>query len=373
MVHHDLWDYDGASPVVLFDAEIDGEERLGLAAPGKTGWVYILDRVTGEPLLGIEERPVPQEPRQATSPTQPYPIGDAFVPQHLDVAPEGMPLVNGGRIFTPHWDEPHAVKPGTLGGANWPPPSYDPETQMLYVCASDLASYKIVDQAVDETPRPGVGRNGGVSRYVPGPPPLGVFAAVDLRTNRVVWDQHWSDTCYSGSVATGGGLVFVGRNDGRFTALDSADGSLLWAFQTGAGVNAPASVFQYQDRQYVVVFSAGNLYARSARGDSVWLFSLEGTLDAVEVPSMSNAANAGTVADVARSADVVSGRQVCVYCHGELGEGGHSGMPLTKATDTKDIRRVVIDGRNQMPAFGLILSPAQVQDVTAYVVGELPH
>ena len=115
MVHHDLWDYDGASPVVLFDAEIDGEERLGLAAPGKTGWVYILDRVTGEPLLGIEERPVPQEPRQATSPTQPYPIGDAFVPQHLDVAPEGMPLVNGGRIFTPHWDEPHAVKPGTLG------------------------------------------------------------------------------------------------------------------------------------------------------------------------------------------------------------------------------------------------------------------
>src|SRR5690606_33369377 len=73
-VHHDIWDYDAPNPVILFDAEYNGVMRKGLAQAGKTGWVYILDRQTGEPLIGIEERPVMQEPRQATAATQPFPI-----------------------------------------------------------------------------------------------------------------------------------------------------------------------------------------------------------------------------------------------------------------------------------------------------------
>ena len=88
-VHHDLWDYDAPNPVVLFDVRIGGTVRKGLAQVGKTGWAYILDRETGQPLIGIEERPVPQEPRQATAATQPYPHGDAIVPQQVDIAPEG--------------------------------------------------------------------------------------------------------------------------------------------------------------------------------------------------------------------------------------------------------------------------------------------
>lgn len=79
-VHHDLWDYDAASPVVLFDTVIDGQPRKGIAEAGRTGWVYILDRTNGQPLIGIEERPVPQEPRQKTAKTQPFPVGDATVP-----------------------------------------------------------------------------------------------------------------------------------------------------------------------------------------------------------------------------------------------------------------------------------------------------
>src|SRR5437762_13557541 len=80
-VHHDIWDYDAASSVVLFDTVIDGQPRKGIAEAGKTGWVYILDRTNGKPLIGIDERPVVQEPRQKTAKTQPYPIGDAVVPQ----------------------------------------------------------------------------------------------------------------------------------------------------------------------------------------------------------------------------------------------------------------------------------------------------
>ena len=72
-VHHDIWDYDAASPVVLFDTVINGEPRKGIAEAGRTGWVYILDRTNGKPLIGIEEKPVPQEPRQKTATTQPYP------------------------------------------------------------------------------------------------------------------------------------------------------------------------------------------------------------------------------------------------------------------------------------------------------------
>ena len=128
-IHHDLWDYDGPSPVVLFDVTINGRVRKAAAEPNKAGWVYILDRTNGKPLIGIDEMPVPQEPRQATSKTQPIPRGDAFVPQSVDIAPEDFPLVNQGRIFTPFWKDAIVAKPGARGGANWPPSSYDPTSE----------------------------------------------------------------------------------------------------------------------------------------------------------------------------------------------------------------------------------------------------
>ena len=109
----------------------------------------------------------------------------------------------------------------------------------------------------------------------------GIFAVLDMRTNKLVWQQHWPERCYSGSVVTAGGLVFVGRGDGRFTALDSKTGDLLWQFQTGAGVNAPATVFEHRGQQDVVVYSGGSLFATAPRGDSLWLFSLSGQLGPV--------------------------------------------------------------------------------------------
>jgi quinohemoprotein ethanol dehydrogenase len=276
-VHHDIWDFDGPSPVVLFDLEYDGRMRRGLAQPSKTGWVYILDRTDGTPLVGIDEKPVPQDSRQATAATQPYPRGDSFAPQHLDIAPEGYPLVNGGRIFTPFWTDYVIAKPGILGGANWPPSAYDPASGYLYVCASDAASSYIAAEVGTERPAAGEYYVGGAFGTNP-LPAHGTFTAMDMRTNTIVWQQHWADMCYSGAAVTAGGLVFVGRNDGRLTALDSSDGKKLWEFQTGAGMNAPVSVFAHAGKQYLAAFSAGNLFAGSAKGDSVWLFALDGTL-----------------------------------------------------------------------------------------------
>jgi alcohol dehydrogenase (cytochrome c) len=276
-VHHDLWDYDAPNPVVLFDATYDGKPRKGIAEVGKTGFVYILDRETGKPLVGIEERAVPQEPRQATAATQPYPIGEAVVPHEIDIVPEGFELVNNGRIFTPFWDKPVIVKPLGTGGANWPPSSYDPETNLFYVCANDgAAAYSTREGGVEwEMPKPGTRYFGG--EYTrSGAQRRGIFAAVDVRTNRLAWRQQWADMCYAGSIVTRGGLVFIGRTDGRLTALDKANGKLLWEFETDAGVHAPVTTFERNGKQYVVALSAGSFFPGTKRGDSVWLFSLSG-------------------------------------------------------------------------------------------------
>jgi alcohol dehydrogenase (cytochrome c) len=368
-VHHDLWDYDGPSPVVLFDIEIDGRLRKGLAQPSKTGWVYILDRTNGEPLVGIEERAVPQEPRQATAPTQPHPVGDSFVPQHIDIAPEGYKLVNGGRIFTPFWTAQDVIaKPAISGGANWPPSSYDPQAGYLYVCATDRIGVFRAEEISDARPAEGeryaAGIFGGTTM-----PSMGVFAAMDMRTNKVVWRQQWTDTCYSGSTATAGGLVFVGRNDGRLLALDATTGAQLWQFQTGAGMNAPVSVFEHEGTQYVAAYSAGNLFAGSAKGDSVWLFSLEGTLDAIAPagPVMSFSALNESAADIAKGSTVY--RAACLHCHGENGTGGEGGGgPVGGAVTLGALAQVVSEGRGDMPAFGTTLTPEQIRDVSTYVL-----
>ena len=286
-IHHDLWDYDGPNPVMLFDVKVDGRIRKAAAEANKDGWVYILDRTNGKPLIGIDERPVPQEARQFTSPTQPIPRGDAFVPQSIDVAPEGYTLVNQGRTFTPFWGEGIVLKPSPRGGANWPPSSYDPATDFYYVCATDAASLFKGGEDDQKLPQEGQGYLGSAF----GGMPLGsngIFAALDMKTNRLVWQQRWKDSCYSGSVTTAGGLVFVGRNDGRMTALNSSNGQRLWEFQTGAGVNAPPSVFEYEGDEYVAVYSGGSLFASAPRGDSVFLFSLRGALTPVsEISSKS--------------------------------------------------------------------------------------
>ncbi|MEJ0100029.1 MAG: PQQ-binding-like beta-propeller repeat protein [Pseudomonadota bacterium] len=134
-IHHDIWDYGGSNPVVLFDVMVNGQLRKGLSHAPKSAYVYILDRVTGKPLVGIEERPVPQLEIQKTAKTQPIPIGDDVVPHVMESAPEGFVLVNQGRTFTPFDKDPVPYK--QLAGINFPPMSYDVENHLLYICAND--------------------------------------------------------------------------------------------------------------------------------------------------------------------------------------------------------------------------------------------
>jgi alcohol dehydrogenase (cytochrome c) len=391
-VHHDIWDYDSPNPVILFDAMIGGRERHGLVEVSKTGWANNLDRETGKPHIGIEERPVPQEPRQATSPTQPYPIGDAIVPQQIDIVPEGAPLIPGtgeipnhGRIFTPYWTNEIMVKPSTSGGANWPPSSYDPTTHLLYVCASDKISTFVVGKHL-EKPGPNKIYMGGHFGEAEAND-QGIFAALDVTTNRLVWRQQWREPCYSGSIVTAGGLLFVGRSDGRLMALDSRNGARLWQFQTDAGVNTTATTFEYQGKQYVAVQAGGGVFAKGKRGDGIWLFSLDGKIPSLTPESGGSGGGAMAAAFgrrakppaapvVTRAANVGNGKQIyraaCLPCHGDTGRGGvGGGPPLVNGLTRETILNVASAGRHNMPSFSSSYSADELNDVATYIVNDL--
>jgi quinohemoprotein ethanol dehydrogenase len=369
-VHHDIWDYDSPNPVVLFDAPYNGRVRKGIAQISKTAWVYILDRETGKPLLEIEERPVPQEPRQKTAATQPYVDGDPIVPQFVDVVPEGWTLVNNGKIFTPFWEKAVLYKPQMA--VNWPPSSYDPQTNQFYVCAIDNLAVSAADPRPFKAPdHRGMWLAMGPMPF-PNAPRLGAFGAYDLKTNRLVWKQTWAQGCMSGSINTAGGLVFVGQSDGRFTALDKTNGEALWNFTTDAGVNATPSTFQHKGRQYIAVMSAGTLFGGGKKGDSLWLFSLAGKIESF--PSAGIAALSPRQPMPAGEPDVAAGKELyrryCVACHGDTGLGGHGGgASLANASrDMNTIFETAMNGKNQnMPPFRGALKAEELRDIAGYI------
>ncbi len=273
-VHHDIWDYDAASPVVLFDTVINGQPRKGIAEAGRTGWVYILDRTNGKPLIGIEERPVPQDPRQKTAKTQPYPIGDATVPQCAELLPG---YTKAGCIFDPFWEEPVLLQPSGIGGTNWSPMPYSPDTGFFYVPGTVRTS------AFARYLNPyllGLRYTGGTQAAPIGSPMWGTFTAIEGTTNKIAW-QH--KTPYrigggGGATVTAGGLVFRGEPDGNFLAIDAKTGKELWRFQTGFGADAPPVVYEVDGEQFVAIATGGNSLSGSPFGDAVWAFSLKGQL-----------------------------------------------------------------------------------------------
>jgi alcohol dehydrogenase (cytochrome c) len=306
-VHHDIWDYDVTNPPVLFNAVVKGKMQPGLAVASKTGWVYILNRATGKPLIGIVEKKVPTVPGNPAgfqlSTTQPYPIGQAFVHQCSTranwptAAPDGKPF-HVGCIFQPYFTSTagsyDASDPSDTGGVDWAPSSYDPQTKYEYLCATDGAGASIGAIPTAEQKLVQGGMYEGVN-FGPDSPVLanyGRVVAMNVTTNTIAWDDRWPQPCYSGTMSTATGLVFVGQSSvlgkpasktsaaelpskGVEDALDASTGKLLWSSQTlDAGANAPASTYNVNGRQYVVVLVGGNSLAGSKPGDSVYAFAL---------------------------------------------------------------------------------------------------
>jgi len=288
-VHHDLWDMDLTSPTILWDTMMKGRLRHGISAPSKTGWVYILDRTNGKPLLGIPEKKVPQEHSQFTSPTQPHPVGDAFADQcahKVDYtrangkplkAPDGKPY-KIGCIFSPYNSKQFvAYAPGTEGGVDWQPSSYNPKTHYQYLCGYNGSS------AVEAFPKGqlppwvagqsffgvnfgyGVATGFGVAKDPDqGGTRGGYLTAIDVTTNKIAWTVRMRalGDCYDGTMTTAGGLVFVGHDNTTnptYSAYDARTGKNLWNYRTNTrvGISASGITYEANGKQYVAVLQGG--------------------------------------------------------------------------------------------------------------------
>ncbi|WP_433170465.1 PQQ-binding-like beta-propeller repeat protein [Actinoallomurus sp. CA-150999] len=279
-VHHDIWDYDNVMAPVLLDLKIRGRKRKVVVYGSKVCMYYILDRATGEPVHGMEERPVPQEPRQKTWPTQPFPGGEPFVHQapsfHDTTRP--VPYYPSGGIFTPFWDDATILYPGAGGGADWAHISFSPHTGHLYV------GYGLINSSYSNT-------NGGrVNTARPyGEYFSGGIVAVDPHTNKPVWRKEgdWSLAHGNGILTTAGRVMFQGGPDGVLVAMDDTDGRVLWRWQTGAGVHTSPISYELDGEQYIAVFAGGNglPYPDIPKGDHLWAFKLGGRVPQAAAPT----------------------------------------------------------------------------------------
>jgi alcohol dehydrogenase (cytochrome c) len=410
-VHHDIWDYDSPNPTILYDAVVKGKVVHGIAQAPKTGWLYMLDRKTGKPIFPINETPVTQSQSQRTAKTQPIPTVGEFAKHDLTDADfekvkaaaetlggkELAAALEKGKTFDPGVDHPVALLPGSSGGANWPASSYNQKLQMFYICSQNSPNGFMQSEWPGH--KPGQFYIGSllVSTGFHG---QGNLTAIDAQTGEIAWQVTWADSCYSGSITTAGNLVFTGQNSGEFQAYDARNGSRLWSFQTGAGVNTTATTFTQDGKQYIALTPGGNSLVGSPRGTDVWLFALDGTIGPAKAPGTGAGAiaHAGeataeksdqtdentvqpdpdTSADAATAdvkGDATAGKQVfadnCSTCHGADGMGGNGGPDLSKAAGAGDLAattKQITKGGGGMPAFQDQLNAQQIADVAAFVV-----
>ncbi|MFO1502355.1 MAG: PQQ-binding-like beta-propeller repeat protein [Steroidobacteraceae bacterium] len=397
LVHHDIWDYDAPSPTVLFDATLNGKPVKGIGEAAKTGWLYLLDRTNGKPIYPIVETPVPQDANQKTSATQPIPSLPHFAthmptPEEADRVKQVVGVekaIVSKDIFTPFWKDLVVVAPGPAGGTNWPPSSYDPNNNLFFVCGQDSVAGLTSETQERPQPAPGgvvsidTGSTGAIGN---GFHSAGYFVAFNIVTGKVAWTKRYPTSCYSGSVVTAGNLVFVGTNSGELHAYEATTGKDLWKFQTGAGANSVATVFQHKGKQFVAFYAGGNALAATAHGDNFWLFSLDGKLGEVAAGKGGHAIlHAGEKPQAPAPVTKLVGNpatgkgifaQNCSVCHGAQGTGGNGGPNLTTIPSAKVSATVlnhVTNGGKTMPPFRYELTSQNIADVSSYVIKDITH
>ena len=204
-IHHDIWEGDLGTPFVLFDAKKDGKTIPSIAVMRTDGILFELDRATGTPVFPIEERPVPQNARLKTSPTQPYPVGaDQIGPPctPTELIPAGFKPIC---YFDPiDYDMPNAMI--MLNKTRSAPMSYDPQTGMFYATAHISPFWISRAQDPDVFVPPG---------NAPGMKSYGLITAIDAKTEKIVWQNKvpYRIENGSGATTTAGNLMFFNRND----------------------------------------------------------------------------------------------------------------------------------------------------------------
>jgi len=331
VVHHDIWDADMTGAPALIDVKQGGKTIPAVAAINKIGLLFLLDRVTGKPIYGVEERPVPasEVPLEKAAKTQPFPVKPpplsrmtmkaadiATVTPELEAACkkliEGVQM--GGPYLPPAYNRLRVQFPGNHGGVNWYGTSFNPQLGYLFINTNELGQLSGVRDHDPKSGRaagdgqgnrvdpegPYEGFPGGGRFSVPGSdsqqlpcqqPPWGQLTAVNVNTGEFVWrvplgvtdsfpadKQRTGRPGNGGTIATAGGLVFVAAtDDGRFRAFDAKNGKELWTFKLGGAAEATPMTYQGKDgKQYVVIASTGGgFFGNPVTDDSITAFALE--------------------------------------------------------------------------------------------------
>lgn len=234
-VPHDIWGYDLASPPVLFNWVKDGKLIPAVGQAGKTGWFYVIDRVSGKLLLKSE----------------------AFVPQ--------------SNLFAKPSFEGTILYPGILGGSNWSPVAVDEKQQLAFVAGIHAPIKYTLHETEAKDGKPGI-------RYASSEPAdaqrWGLLSAIDLSSGKIKWQNKLEQPLIGGVLATAGGLIFTGEGNGNFNAYEADSGKLLWQSKSEYGVNAPPISYEVDGIQYIAVVSGGNSIFGYKQGDSVLVYKL---------------------------------------------------------------------------------------------------
>jgi quinoprotein glucose dehydrogenase len=322
VVHHDLWDYDVASQPTLF-AWKDGTPAVVINT--KMGHVFVLNRLTGAPLLPVEERPVPTSniPGEDASPTQPFStitlvpegvsVSDAWGPTAEDLkwCQDKIKSLRAEGMFTPPSVQGTAVFPGNVGGVNWGSAAYDPSRHVMVANTNRLiASIKLIprEEYEAETHKDQDNRIFGEfgdqkgapyglyrsflfspSKAPCNVPPWGTTEAVDLYTGKKLWDvplgvmlpgntaagPSTGSINLGGPIVTAGGLVFTSAAmDLALRAFDIETGKELWKFELPAGGQATPMTYSSGGKQYVVIAAGGHGKLGTKQGDYVLAFAI---------------------------------------------------------------------------------------------------
>jgi alcohol dehydrogenase (cytochrome c) len=232
---HDLHDWDAAQTPLLADTIFRGRPRKLLLQANRNGFFYVLDRVTGEFLLG-----------------EPF-VKKLTWAQGLDA--KGRPILVPGNDPTPQGTE---TCPAVEGATNWMSTAFHPGERLYYVMALEACGIYTKSAAWWE---PGKSFYGGGTRRVPGEERRKVLRAIDPETGRIAWEypQAGEAMSWSGVLSTAGGLVFFGDDSGAFAAVNAADGKPLWHFHTGQVWKASPMTFAAGGTQYVAIAAGGNI------------------------------------------------------------------------------------------------------------------
>lgn len=272
LIHHDVFEADLGVPIVLYNTEVSGKMRKALAVMRADGHLFHLDRETGQPILPVEERPVPQLASQKTSPTQPFPIGGESILMSCDdwkreKIPAGFAV---GCAFTPPaWPPPSTDPQNVLvpaPGAKGSLMAFSPQSGLFYAQGSSWLHWPRRSQ--DPYFLNAVGATPGLKAY-------GELAAIDNSTGKIAWKKRMPMSSLAGSpLVTAGGLMFRSSSDGTVEAYDARSGDVLWQFRTGTGGGGPAASYEIEGEQYIAL----------SVGSAVWAFKLEGTPSSAPPP-----------------------------------------------------------------------------------------